>query len=319
LLLVVAIIGILASLILPAVGLVRKQAQRATCGSNMQQIYTLMVAYGQDNRSVYPAGQWLTSSNQYISWDDQLASYDGRDIPMGNGTGNDLANCHLSLAGTDPKTVKSYRMYTCPTEDYITSQGDEWTRSYAYASGNFTSSSESPAVPGAMRQTTDVSTTPNCWPINRRIGLSYSTAPQTWNKRGAYFAVTPPPGGNYPGANVTNAGDWAARISQVSAKTILMGEIRHDRGCLGGPWGVVVDFPGTRSNCTGGPDGVLNYGSSGSITIVDSQPVRTPSQLMPLHGMKWNYLFGDGRVAAMTETETYPTVVSSVLNNMWIR
>ena len=55
LLVVISIIAILAAMLLPAINLVRVQAQKSVCGNQMRQIGMGLVAYRTDNDSIYPA------------------------------------------------------------------------------------------------------------------------------------------------------------------------------------------------------------------------------------------------------------------------
>jgi general secretion pathway protein G len=54
LLTVIAIIGILAAIIIPVVGSVRKAAQASNCISNLRQIGVAMQLYARDNRNLLP-------------------------------------------------------------------------------------------------------------------------------------------------------------------------------------------------------------------------------------------------------------------------
>jgi prepilin-type N-terminal cleavage/methylation domain-containing protein len=54
LLTVIAIIGILASLVIATVGRVRETARRATCASNLRQAGSVLMLYAQDNRGLLP-------------------------------------------------------------------------------------------------------------------------------------------------------------------------------------------------------------------------------------------------------------------------
>jgi prepilin-type N-terminal cleavage/methylation domain-containing protein len=55
LLVVIAIIALLIAILLPALGKAREAAKRAACASNMKQIHTGMVLYGQDYSGSFPA------------------------------------------------------------------------------------------------------------------------------------------------------------------------------------------------------------------------------------------------------------------------
>ncbi|HEY8669128.1 MAG TPA: prepilin-type N-terminal cleavage/methylation domain-containing protein [Tepidisphaeraceae bacterium] len=60
LLVVIAIIGLLIAILLPALNKARDSAKQVSCSSNMRQLYTSFVAYGQDNR------QWLPGPTIYV-------------------------------------------------------------------------------------------------------------------------------------------------------------------------------------------------------------------------------------------------------------
>lgn len=284
LLVVIAVIAILASLLLPAVKIVRASAKATQCSGNLRQIAVGIMAYSNDNRGSYPAGYWGATSNQYLSWDDQLATYDSRDQLAANatGTGNDLFNQWLRIDGTNPAGFRYYAMYTCPLEPTIMSNSGAncWARSYAWPTG----------YQGTGRARASSLSAPNSYP-------------------GLYFPVDAPSGGGYSGSNAAYAMDWTSRAAQVinPAGKILLAEIRYynDRGHLGGSWGVVVDGVGTQANCQIRPDGRTNNTAWNSqITYQSSSVTPSTDQLIPLHRGKWNYLFADGHCQVLSEAET---------------
>jgi prepilin-type N-terminal cleavage/methylation domain-containing protein len=65
LLTVIAIIGILAAILIPTVGAVRRTALKAQCASNLRQFGTSINLYRNDNKDFYPNG---TSPNQRLQW-----------------------------------------------------------------------------------------------------------------------------------------------------------------------------------------------------------------------------------------------------------
>ena len=71
LLIVVAIIGILSSLLLPALGKARKTAKLASCLSTERQIGLAIQMYTEDNEQYYPAPY------ANYGWDDMISSYYG--------------------------------------------------------------------------------------------------------------------------------------------------------------------------------------------------------------------------------------------------
>ncbi len=87
LLVVVSIIAVLASLLLPAIGVVRTMAQRTTCASNLRQLTVTTFTYMQDNQGLLPAGsfgnqesfglwftQTLQDANEYLMDSTQTGS-----------------------------------------------------------------------------------------------------------------------------------------------------------------------------------------------------------------------------------------------------
>ena len=65
LLVVVAIIGILAAMILPALGRARTKARIASCRSNLKNIATLVSSYYTDGGSNLLPTDWLSSTSPY--------------------------------------------------------------------------------------------------------------------------------------------------------------------------------------------------------------------------------------------------------------
>lgn len=71
LLTVIAIIGILAAIIIPTVGAVRKTAQASVCLSNLRQVGLAAIAYANDNKDALPDA----GTGQDPAWARSLASY----------------------------------------------------------------------------------------------------------------------------------------------------------------------------------------------------------------------------------------------------
>ena len=73
-----AVIAILISLLLPALSRSRAKARQAACVSQQRQIGLALVLYQSDNNKRFPI--YGSSSDEWVSWDDQLGDYDGREI-----------------------------------------------------------------------------------------------------------------------------------------------------------------------------------------------------------------------------------------------
>ncbi|MDD7983930.1 type II secretion system protein [Lentisphaera marina] len=113
-LVVVAIIGILASLILPALGKARKKSQMSVCKSNMKQLHMAYMMYTDDNDDYFPF------DIVDMSWNDHLAGYDGRKVD------------YADLNTNTPLSASQYSggVYACPS-DYLERADDTLTLSYS--------------------------------------------------------------------------------------------------------------------------------------------------------------------------------------------
>lgn len=69
LLIVIAIIGILLSLLLPSLGKARKQAYFAVCKSNNKQLMNAVAMYGKNNENRFVFSNWVALSGTYpLGW-----------------------------------------------------------------------------------------------------------------------------------------------------------------------------------------------------------------------------------------------------------
>jgi len=119
LLIVVAIIGILSSLVLPALGKARKKAKIANCLSNQKQIGISIFLYSGDNETHVPGH--LSINGNSITYDDYLGiGYDGRNLTS--------SQMWAAYPGSPAK------MYQCPTDESNKSNPDV-LRSYSMIQG----------------------------------------------------------------------------------------------------------------------------------------------------------------------------------------
>ncbi len=116
LLVVISIIAILASMLLPAVGMIRDMAQSAKCGSNLRQYQMAAIAYAADNEGLAFAAYFYknwTYCHSYASFLDMEQVHQDWDM-----TG--LSSCD--------GFVKWSKGMTCPSEtfsDFMATSGDE--------------------------------------------------------------------------------------------------------------------------------------------------------------------------------------------------
>ena len=116
LLVVIAIIGILAAMLLPALGKARDTAKMTSCANNLRQQGFAVSSYLVDWSEWMPVKQYTLSGGNASDWKNQLAPYMGyKNIPLGgNFTGMNL------------------RSFRCPfwTRDLAAEKGNAWYRCY---------------------------------------------------------------------------------------------------------------------------------------------------------------------------------------------
>ena len=114
LLVVIAVIGILASLLLPVLGKARRTSQVMVSMHNMKQINIAMAMYLDDNYGQYTPGRNPVS----YSWDDYLSSYLGTKLTEDEKI-SDI-----------PDDRSSFKILKCPLDDITRIIHNKTTRSY---------------------------------------------------------------------------------------------------------------------------------------------------------------------------------------------
>ena len=115
LLVVVAVIAILASMLLPALGKARTAAQVSTSLNNMKQLAVGTFMYLDDNEDQFMLRRRLSSD---YAWDDYLSSYIG------------LGMTEDELEASGPSDRSAFNVLRCPL-DNIERSGDRPIRTYA--------------------------------------------------------------------------------------------------------------------------------------------------------------------------------------------
>lgn len=100
----IAIIGILASLLLPALSKAREKGRVTTCANNLRQLGLGLAMYLDDFDGRYPGG-WNDGAGE-VTWDDLLSGYDGRE------TMTQFWREHPYIYRTSGVPMK---LYECPT------------------------------------------------------------------------------------------------------------------------------------------------------------------------------------------------------------
>lgn len=112
LLTVIAIIGILAAILIPTVGMVRKKAKAADCVSRLRQIGTAIRLFSDENKGMVPPWRGKPADEpgaQGVLWTQAIISY--MTIKAGTSTGSPVLP---NLAeGTDYSQIPQY-FYMCP-------------------------------------------------------------------------------------------------------------------------------------------------------------------------------------------------------------
>jgi prepilin-type N-terminal cleavage/methylation domain-containing protein/prepilin-type processing-associated H-X9-DG protein len=123
LIVVVAIIGILASLLLPSLSRARALAKRATCMNQLKQLGNAMEIYIMDNNDYYPPAYTWSGVNAKASYDDLLSSY----------AGQPLTTAQINEAGLT-SLVLDTSIFQCSEDQLERSSGQ--TRSYSINGGD---------------------------------------------------------------------------------------------------------------------------------------------------------------------------------------
>ncbi|HVU87367.1 MAG TPA: DUF1559 domain-containing protein [Pirellulales bacterium] len=136
-LVVIAIIGALTALLLPAVQQARESARRAACGDNLRQIGIALANY-HDSLAAYPPG--CTDRNvQQLAWSLYVLPY----LEQQNIRSQFNTSYRYDSPVNAPATSQVIAVYLCPSTSRLTNDRD----------GNFTGSL--PLTPGAMRACSD--------------------------------------------------------------------------------------------------------------------------------------------------------------------
>lgn len=114
LLVVITIIALLASMLLPAIQLVRAGAQKSVCASNQRQFGLAFRVYIQENEGMWPTGMWHQLLHDYLNEGGQLGNF---------------------------STTTQFKPGRCPSVPAKTSVGVELNASYSYTGHYYTSCS----------------------------------------------------------------------------------------------------------------------------------------------------------------------------------
>lgn len=122
LLIVISIIAVLASILLPAVSLVRNAARTSVCASNMRQIGIALGTYQTDNDGLLPP-HYLVDRTAGVNVNFQASIDAGKPTNFWFGA---------LMDAIDDTPGKSSRVYICPSSCFPTPGGSGWSLSFAY-------------------------------------------------------------------------------------------------------------------------------------------------------------------------------------------
>jgi prepilin-type N-terminal cleavage/methylation domain-containing protein len=126
LLVVIAIIGVLAGLLLPALGGAKAKAQGVVCLNNLRQLQAAMFLYGMDNNDRVVSTDWNAKRSWVCGW-----AYDRTLAKYGSVTNTDFLINPEFAAFADYLTTPS--VYKCPGDRTTVDAGGlrlPWVRSY---------------------------------------------------------------------------------------------------------------------------------------------------------------------------------------------
>ena len=118
-LVVIAIIGILAALVMPVAQRGIAAAQKASCLSNLRQLGSATASYAGDNNLTLPYGYWVNTNNVSVAaWDGLISPYLG--ISLTSAQGNSGTVRVLQCPADKLPSVSSgcRRTYSMPRGDY---------------------------------------------------------------------------------------------------------------------------------------------------------------------------------------------------------
>lgn len=137
LLVVISIIAILASMLLPAIGMVRESARQTSCANQLKQIALAVMGYSNDYDGFVPPLCDEPASPE-VTWDDLLGGggYDGRSLSQADMNTDFLTSGNRAFRG----------VYVCPSDTAFAGADavNYWRRSYSLLDGQNAGSGQAP-------------------------------------------------------------------------------------------------------------------------------------------------------------------------------
>ena len=153
LLIVIALIGILISLLLPSLSKAREASRIVHCMSNQKQIGIAFALYNKNYSGYFPVG---SDGNDHISWDDLLGLFDGRELTQADMLANSFKK--------DDNLNKQYDIYQCPSNIQYFDE-NRVLKSYSVSS-HYSSNNSVLGVVSFYNHDGDVNTAKKSWALN---------------------------------------------------------------------------------------------------------------------------------------------------------
>jgi prepilin-type N-terminal cleavage/methylation domain-containing protein/prepilin-type processing-associated H-X9-DG protein len=149
LLVVIAIIGILVSLLLPAVQTAREAARRAQCSNNLKQLGLGVTQYADASRGAFPVGSYACCSGTWqvalLPYVEQKALFDQyKGYGQVGPSGEIDVNSRYSSATNQEVTKQVIKIYTCPSDNKVAPRGVITFHNYVANHGNTSLSRKTP-------------------------------------------------------------------------------------------------------------------------------------------------------------------------------
>ncbi|MGO8838885.1 MAG: prepilin-type N-terminal cleavage/methylation domain-containing protein [Limisphaerales bacterium] len=307
---VMGTLAVLALLLVPALAGTKMDAMRLQCENNLRQLQVGMQLFTQDHNDMFPPACYANQSRQ-ISWDSWIYNY----ISGGQNVTVSQAAQGVYAMNTNDAALLGVAMglpvVACPVDAQLPKI-------------NWTHYNGDPTQPLEFApKTYEMNSAGTAWPTTIQVNpLSGQYPLPDLNQPGCHGV------GIYWLSSGSGAADWDARGYKTSvvkdpAGTILLCENASNSGCEGNMWPCVSCGPETTnpSETTDGWGSLFQIDPNAptDAATLEAGPSTYSEGLLlyPAHGNRFNYLFHDGHVAALSIGQTIGTGTLTAPKGMW--